>query len=607
MLNPDPSSEDVERRLAALEAGIATDSPPAALDAQAVALDPHIGPELARRLRFLIARATVDNRLGLADKAVATLMEARRLAMAQEGVAFRSTISRLLAGVHAWRGHGAAATGELLRAAAEAATAGSSVDFAAALAEAARAGLETGRFDIALVFLDAALASGDLAAAERVRALVNRMQCLNRLGRHQECLREIESTAEACAGWNGRRRLLRLLEQARALAATGAAAAARTALGEARALLPPDPDAFEHLEWEEASIEVGAGDDPAGSIEKLSTLISGLAESHLHLREAYARLALSELLLRLDRNADAFDEAASALRVAVEHSPVIAERARSAILRAGNPHDLGDTARLSQRYMLSEALGRGGFGLVRRAIDMETGAERAIKIVALDAVADAARRARLLADARAEIEVAGRLRHPGVVRVHSAFVSGGSIVIVQDLIVGRPLETLRGASLDAARMLDIFARLAHTLVAMHDEGIVHRDLKPSNVMIDEMDRPVVIDLGLAALAGAMQDGGSGVRGTRGYIAPELLRSADKPAPDPRQDIYAFGRMLDEFLPGPGEPGLLRGLMALRRADALLTLRRAMVAADPLARPASLRFVAAELDRRLAQQPVHSVR
>ena len=89
MLNPDPSSEDVERRLAALEAGIATDSPPAALDAQAVALDPHIGPELARRLRFLIARATVDNRLGLADKAVATLMEARRLAMAvcgQHGV-----------------------------------------------------------------------------------------------------------------------------------------------------------------------------------------------------------------------------------------------------------------------------------------------------------------------------------------------------------------------------------------------------------------------------------------------------------------------------------------------------------------------------------------
>ena len=86
-----------------------------------------------------------------------------------------------------------------------------------------------------------------------------------------------------------------------------------------------------------------------------------------------------------------------------------------------------------------------------------------------------------------------------------------------------------------------------------------------------------------------------VRGTRNYVAPELLRSEVKLGPDPRQDIYAFGRMLDEFLPDRQQPGIMRRL-GIGRADALQGMRRAMVAADPGERPHSLTAVAAELDR-----------
>lgn len=603
MPEPDAVLEDLNRRLAEFETSIVKNVAPADLSRQAEELAALVGEHLPQRLRYLIARATVDNRLGLVDKAHATLMEARRQSGEQDGAPFRSTISRMLATLHAWRGRGGAATGELLRAVAEATAAGSGADFTAALAQAGRASQETHRFDLALIFFDVALASADLAPEERARTEVNRMECLNRLGKHEECLKEVERTAAICASWNDRRRLLRALEQARALAAGGAFEDAGAVLEEARALLPAEADAFEHVEWRQAWLDVRARDDPASGIRELRTALSRAADDKLHLREAEIRLTLCDALRRTGDGTGALDEAAKALRIATAaHNTHIAERARSAILRSGQLHDMADgaPAQLSERYMLAEALGRGGYGVVRRAIDLETGSDRAVKLIQLDAVADTAERRHLLDAARAEIEAASRLRHPGIVRIHSAFVSDGAIVIVQDLVRGRPLAELRDAGLSEAQVFDIFGRLAHALVAMHDEGIVHRDLKPSNVMIDEMERPVVIDLGLAVLAGEFDaDAEKDVRGALGYIAPELLRHGPTPPPHPRQDIYAFGRMLEEFVPPARGPGMW-GLLGLRRADPLRTLTRAMTARDPAARPSSLRAVAVELDLRLVR-------
>ena len=586
---------DIERDLAGIEASIETDAPPLEISQRLQALSMHIGAAGLDRLRFLIARATVENRLALASRALGTLIEARQLAAVPEGLPFRSRISRAIATVHAWRGRGERAKGELLRAVAEASAADNGADFAAAMAEAARVSQEIDRFDLALVFLDAALASPHLAPLERIRATVNRMQCFNRLGRHQECLREIGATKTE-SGWSQRRRLLLMLEKARALAAIGKSKDARGVLEEARLLLPSDPGMYSHTDWTEASVEVTARDNPADAAAGLREMIASFAEDELHQREAGARLALSELMRQSGDKRSAFDEAVKALRIAVaENNSRMAERARSAIFRTGDGEGAdAASSHLSERYILAEPLGRGGYGVVHRAIDLQTGEERAIKIVSLDGVAAADRRERLLADARAEIEAAGRLRHPGIVRIHHAFVSDDAIVIVQDLIRGQTLASLDPIADPSARLRGIFAKLAHALVAMHDGGIVHRDLKPSNVIVDELDVPEILDVGLAAVAGEGGETGP-VRGTRNYVAPELLRSGEKLDPDPRQDIYAFGRMLDEFLPDRQQPGIMRRL-GIGRADALQSMRRAMVAADPGERLHSLKAVAAELDR-----------
>ena len=79
---------------------------------------------------------------------------------------------------------------------------------------------------------------------------------------------------------------------------------------------------------------------------------------------------------------------------------------------------------------------------------------------------------------------------------------------------------------------------------MHRQGIVHRDLKPENLLLTEKGprREVkIIDFGLSKLLGAEVETTQSFLGTRGYLAPEMLkRQADISA------MFPMGRhVMDE--------------------------------------------------------------
>eukprot|EP01083_Nonionella_stella_P122540 368776_1 len=61
----------------------------------------------------------------------------------------------------------------------------------------------------------------------------------------------------------------------------------------------------------------------------------------------------------------------------------------------------------------------------------------------------------------------------------------------------------------------VFLALKH----MHKHHIVYRDLKPQNILLDEIGRTRISDLGLACLISSNM---KGTCGTRGYMAPEML-------------------------------------------------------------------------------------
>ncbi|MEL7371291.1 MAG: serine/threonine-protein kinase, partial [Myxococcota bacterium] len=87
------------------------------------------------------------------------------------------------------------------------------------------------------------------------------------------------------------------------------------------------------------------------------------------------------------------------------------------------------------------------------------------------------------------------------------------------------------------------------LLALHDAGKLHRDVKPSNVLVDNNERVVLLDFGLAAdlfERAPAQPRLARLEGTVAYMAPELASGG---RPGPAADWYAVGTMLFETLTG----------------------------------------------------------
>ncbi|MCO5168386.1 MAG: protein kinase [Planctomycetes bacterium] len=194
-------------------------------------------------------------------------------------------------------------------------------------------------------------------------------------------------------------------------------------------------------------------------------------------------------------------------------------------------------------YVVQAELGRGGMGTVYRAARAADGAALALKVLAQGSSgAPAERRLRF----QREAELAARLAHPGIVRVHDVGEAGGRSYIAMDLIEGEPLSARVGrlAPLDAARLV---AQVARAVAHAHAHGVVHRDLKPDNVLVRPDGTAVVTDFGVARAEGsdALTRTGALV-GTPTYLAPEQVTGAPATA---ASDVHALGAVLHEAITG----------------------------------------------------------
>ena len=194
-------------------------------------------------------------------------------------------------------------------------------------------------------------------------------------------------------------------------------------------------------------------------------------------------------------------------------------------------------------------LASGASSTVYAASDPAADAWRALKVFAPDPGADPALRAETQARFQREAEVAARLDHPDIVRLHRSGEQDGLAWLLLDLLTGVELTryTTPARLLPEAEVLALAERLAGALAHAHAAGIVHRDLKPANVMVDwPADRVTLTDFGIARLDDASRTRTGLVLGSPSYMAPELLAGA--PA-DARSDLYALGVLMFQLLAG----------------------------------------------------------
>ena len=186
---------------------------------------------------------------------------------------------------------------------------------------------------------------------------------------------------------------------------------------------------------------------------------------------------------------------------------------------------------LEAPFDLLREVGRGGAGAVYEAVDRELGRHVALKVY------HQPERDRDQLAHEAKLAVA--LEGPGVVRVFDVDPEHGWLAL-EWATQGTLREKIRAR--DAARMmpLDRWALpLATALARVHAAGWVHHDVKPANVLLDRSGRAILTDFGIARRAGEPSPPGS-----LGYLSPERIKGR---ASHPRDDVYGFGRVLEDVL------------------------------------------------------------
>jgi serine/threonine protein kinase/WD40 repeat protein len=230
-----------------------------------------------------------------------------------------------------------------------------------------------------------------------------------------------------------------------------------------------------------------------------------------------------------------------------------------------------------ENYQLGAEISTGGMGSVLEAHDAKLDRTVAIKVMLLEANADARMRQRFLREA----QVLAKLAHPNIVPIYDiVWEDGVPLFYSMKLVKGRTLqailndlrkqvpETLRDYQL--TRLLDIFRKVCDAIAFAHSQGVLHRDLKPDNIMVGEFGEVLVMDWGLAKRqndeCGMTNDEpelptvdhssfvirnssftlqGS-VLGTPQYMSPEQARGSMAEV-DELSDIYALGGILYAIL------------------------------------------------------------
>ncbi len=206
-------------------------------------------------------------------------------------------------------------------------------------------------------------------------------------------------------------------------------------------------------------------------------------------------------------------------------------------------------ARLSSRFSLEEKVGRGAFGEVFRARDLETGAAVAVKRLHPGLDDDAA-----LDRFRREARLLSLLDDPHVVRYvdHGEDDEGRLYLAVEWLDgedLGRRQERKR---LSFPEVIEAARQSALGLHALHEAGIVHRDVKPANLFLVQGEggalRIKLIDLGVARAFGeSTLTGGAMAMGTPFYMSPEQARGRERVTA--RSDLFSLGAVIFELCTG----------------------------------------------------------
>ena len=221
---------------------------------------------------------------------------------------------------------------------------------------------------------------------------------------------------------------------------------------------------------------------------------------------------------------------------------------------------------LYQRYILGEAIGQGGFGIIYKAWDTKLETIVAIKELFVSKLVTRAegqpelivskkaqeefsyRKKRFLAEARTMAKFGA---HKNILNIFEFFEENNTAYIVMELLEGVALNDYLaqvGGPIDPDFAIMIAEEIGKALTSMHRKNVIHRDVSPDNIYIcgGKEIRIKLLDFGAAKLSDETDE----------YI-DIILKPGYSPAEQydntknigPWSDIYALGATLYSMVTG----------------------------------------------------------
>lgn len=234
------------------------------------------------------------------------------------------------------------------------------------------------------------------------------------------------------------------------------------------------------------------------------------------------------------------------------------------LLPAGGPKRFTYAELNAATNGFSNLIGKGGFGDVYKG---QLPDHRVVAVKRLSHVTGG--------DAQfwAEVTIIARMHHLNLVRLWGFCAEKGQRILVYEYVpngsldkylfrVGQIESSKPGMELDPSvddqekPILDwniryrIALGVARAIAYLHEEcleWVLHCDIKPENILLGDDFCPKISDFGLAKLRKKEHMVSmSRIRGTRGYMAPEWVKSDPI---TPKADVYSFGMVLLEIVSG----------------------------------------------------------
>jgi serine/threonine protein kinase len=199
-------------------------------------------------------------------------------------------------------------------------------------------------------------------------------------------------------------------------------------------------------------------------------------------------------------------------------------------------------------YKIIEVIGRGGMGVVFKALDLNL--EKTVALKMIDPFL--ARDENFLRRFKTEAKALAKLDNQNIVNVYALRETEFGLFMVMEYLQAKTIsEWLRDKGrFSVKETIDITKQILNAIGHAHKIGVIHRDIKPNNILLGENREVKVMDFGLAKVVmdhSSQSTVTHAAAGTLYYMSPEQIKGLKNV--DQRSDIYSIGMTIYEMLAG----------------------------------------------------------